>query len=144
MERAFWVCSPRCWWKRSLKLPFSPTPSHQTYPGKASIPTAFSCRGLAVMQSLKQLLLLVLQVPNPNPIYWPGWTPSCGRINLPELFPRSSGPVTGNLNYHLSQQVSSPYTLLVHAQLQRWPGPSCRKRRITAGKASIPNQSKDT
>lgn len=63
------------------------------------------------MQSLKELLLLVPQVPNPNLTYEPGRTLSQGCINLPKLLSRSLGPVTGNLIFHLSQQVSSPYTL---------------------------------
>lgn len=127
--------------KRS-KTPIFAYALKQTCPGKASLPTAFSCRGLAVTQNLKQLLFLVLQVPNPSPIYKLGWTTSHGRINLPKLLHRALGPVTGNLNFPLPQQVSNPAPLLVlvHTQLQHSPVPRYMTIRIAAGESWHPKQ----
>lgn len=86
--------------KRS-KICLFPYTSNQTRPGKAFIPTDFSCRGLAVTLSLKQLLFLVLQAPNPNPIYQPGWTSSHGRISLPKAVLWVFGPCNTESQFSL-------------------------------------------
>lgn len=131
------------WWKRGLKSAFFPIPSNQTRPGKAFIPTDFSCRGLAVTLSLKQLLLLVLQAPNPNPIHQPGWTSSHGRISLPKAVLWVFGPCNTESQFSLvsaSLQALHPLFIVVHTQLQCWPVGSCSRMRTTAGKAGIPGK----
>lgn len=91
--------------KDTLDSPFLPTLSNQTCPGKASIPTAFLHRA------------------QNSCCFWFSRAPTKTQYTRQDrhchmdasTYPSCSlgvwVPLTGNLNFHLSQQVSRPYTL---------------------------------
>lgn len=136
-ELAFLACSFRCWWEKDLKLPFSPTPSNKPAQERHLFLQPSPAEGWVFDRAWNSCCLWFSR----SLIHQPGWTTSRGCINSPKLLPRSLGPVTGNLSFPLSHQVSRPCTLCSswwHTQLQHWPAPRYKTGRIIAGESWHP------
>lgn len=137
----------RCWWKRDLKLPFSPIPSNKTAQERHLFLQPSPAEAWLLHRAWNSCCFWLSRSPIQARYTSQDGQHHTDAPTYPSCFPRSLGPVTGNLNFHLSQQVSRPCSLC-----SSWCTHSCstdqpqgiRQQELQQGKAGIPNNSKDT